>query len=304
MNMRSLWKGHIRFSMVTIPVRLYNAVDSGSTIRFNQLHKEDNGRVGYDKKCKSCGEALSNHDIVKGYEYAPDEYVIIEDEDLQKLKLASTRIIEIEGFVDAEEVDQMLYDTPYFAGPDGEVAKKVYGLLARALEASGKVGVGKVVMRDREDMVLIGQQEGGLVIYKVRYPEFLRSIGDVPEIQEVDVAAEELKLAQSLVDSMTTSFSDIEMKDTYREAVKELIDAKVEGQEIVAVAEEVKPVVDIMSALKESIEQAKTEKKPMKRAEGEKAAAKAKPKKKAPAKKKAAKKPAAKKPAAKARKVA
>ncbi len=291
MNMRSLWKGHIRFSMVTIPVRLYNAVDSGSTIRFNQLHKEDNGRVGYDKKCKSCGEALSNHDIVKGYEYAPDEYVIIEDEDLQKIKLASTRIIEIEGFVDAEEVDQMLYETPYYAGPDGEVAKKVYGLLAGALEASGKVGVGKVVMRDREDMVLIGQQEGGLVIYKVRYPEFLRSIGDVPDTEQVDVAAEELKLAQSLVDSMTTSFADIGMKDSYREAVKELIDAKVEGQEIVAVAEEVKPVVDIMSALKESIEQAKTVKKPMERAEGEKA--EAKEKREAPATKKAAKKPAA-----------
>ena len=291
MNMRSLWKGHIRFSMVTIPVRLYNAVDSGSTIRFNQLHKEDNGRVGYDKKCKSCGEALSNHDIVKGYEYAPDEYVIIEDEDLQKIKLASTRIIEIEGFVDAEEVDQMLYETPYYAGPDGEVAKKVYGLLAGALEASGKVGVGKVVMRDREDMVLIGQQEGGLVIYKVRYPEFLRSIGDVPDTEQVEVAAEELKLAQSLVDSMTTSFADIGMKDSYREAVKELIDAKVEGQEIVAVAEEVKPVVDIMSALKESIEQAKTVKKPMERAEGEKA--EAKEKREAPARKKAAKKPAA-----------
>ena len=173
----------------------------------------------------------------------------------------------------------------------------MYGLLAGALEASGKVGVGKVVMRDREDMVLIGQQEGGLVIYKVRYPEFLRSIGDVPDTEQVDVAAEELKLAQSLVDSMTTSFADIEMKDSYREAVKELIDAKVEGQEIVAVAEEVKPVVDIMSALKESIEQAKTVKKPMERAEGEKAEAKAE--KKAPARKKAAKKPAAK-----ARKVA
>ena len=299
MNMRSLWKGHIRFSMVTIPIRMYNAVDSGSTIRFNQLHKEDNGRVGYDKKCKSCGEALSSNDIVKGYEYSPDEYVIIEDEDFENLKLSSTKIIEIEGFVEADEVDQMLYDTPYYAGPDGDVAKKVYGLLAQALAASGKLGVGKVVMRDREDMVLIGQQEGGLIIYKVRYPEFLRSMNDVPDVDDVEVNADELKLAQSLVDSMSASLKDIAMKDTYHEAVKELIEAKVEGQEIVAVAEVVKPVVDIMAALKESIEHAKSDKKPMKRAEGdedEKAAAK----KKTPAKKKAAKK----EPKAKAKKVA
>ena len=289
--MRSLWKGHIRFSMVTIPIRLYNAVDSGATVSFNQLHKEDNGRVGYDKKCKSCGEALSNKDIVKGYEYSPDEYVVIEDDDLQKLKLKSTKIIEIEGFVDADEVHETLYDTPYYAGPDGDVAVKVYALLSEALKASGKLGVGKVVLRDREDMVLIGHHERGLVIYKLRYPQRVRQIGEVPGIDESEVSAEELKLAQSLVDSMSTSLEDLELKDTYSDAVKDLINAKVEGKEIVVAAEEVKPVVDIMSALKDSIEQAKAEKKPMKRAAGEKAAAK----KKAPAKKK---------PKAKAKKVA
>ena len=298
MNARSIWKGHIRFSMVTIPIRLYNAVDTGSShIRFNQLHKEDNGRVGYDKKCKSCGEALSNDEIVKGYEYSPDEYVIVEDEDFQKLKLKSTKVIEIEGFVEADEIHQTLYDTPYFAGPDGDVAVKVYGLLSEALKASGKMGVGKVVMRDREDMVMIAHHEGGLMIYKVRYPQFMRSLGDIPNIDGIDVGAEELKLAQSLVDSMTTTLGQIEIKDTYREAVQEMIDAKIEGKEVVTVAEEVKPVVDIMSALRESIEQAKADKKPMKKAAGEKAA-----KKKAPAKKKAAKAKA--KPKAKAKKVA
>ena len=269
--MRSIWKGHIRFSMVTIPIRLYGAVDSGSTISFNQLHKEDNGRVGYDKKCKSCGEALSNKEIVKGYEYSPDEYVIVEDEDFQKLKLKSTKIIDIAGFVDAEEIHQTLYDTPYFAGPDGDVAIKVYSLLSEVLKASGKLGVGKVVMRDREDMVLIGHQSGGLIIYKLRYPQFIRNIEEVPDLTTAEVAPEELKLAQSLVDSMTTNLGDLELKDTYHEAVREMIDAKVEGEEIVTAAEEVKPVVDIMAALKESIEQAKTEKKPMERASGEEA---------------------------------
>ncbi len=290
--MRSLWKGHIRFSMVTIPIRLYTAVDSGATVSFNQLHKEDNGRVGYDKKCKSCGEALSAKDIVKGYEYSPNEYVVVEDEDLQKLKLKSTKIIEIEGFVDAEEVHETLYDTPYYAGPDGEVAVKVYALLNEALKASGKLGVGKVVMRDREDMVLIGHHEGGLVIYKLRYPQRVRQIGEVPGIDQSEVNAEELKLAQSLVDSMSKPLSDMELKDTYNDAIKDLINAKVEGKEIVMAAEEVKPVVDIMSALKDSIEQAKEDKKPMKKTAGKKVAAASK---KAPKKKAAPKKAKAKK---------
>ena len=287
--MRSVWKGHIRFSMVTIPIRLYNAVDSsGSSIRFNQLHREDNGRIGYDKKCKSCGDALSNKEIVKGYEYAPDEYVVVEDDDFQQLKLKSTKVIEIEGFVEADEIHQTLYDTPYFAGPDGDVAVKVYGLLSEALKASGKMGVGKVVMRDREDMVMIGHDSGGLMIYKVRYPQFIRKMGDVPNLDQTEVSADELKLAQSLVDSMSTTLEEIELKDTYHEAVKEMIQAKIEGKEVVTAAEEVKPVVDIMAALKESIEQAKAVKKPMEKATAKKESEKkAAPKKKPAAKAKA-----------------
>jgi len=309
--MRSVWKGHIRFSMVTIPIRLYSAVDSsGSSIRFNQLHREDNGRIGYDKKCKSCGDALSNKEIVKGYEYGPDEYVIVDDDDFQKLKLKSTKVIEIEGFVEADEIHQTLYDTPYFAGPDGDVAVKVYGLLSEALKASGKMGVGKVVMRDREDMVMIGHDSGGLMIYKVRYPQFIRKMDDVPNLDQSEVSADELKLAQSLVESMTTTLEEIELKDTYHEAVKEMIHAKIEGKEVVTAAEEVKPVVDIMAALKESIEQAKAVKKPMAKAtaeKGEAAGKKAAGTKKATAKKKPAVKAKAKtkaKAKAKVKKVA
>ena len=274
MAMRSLWKGHIRFSMVTIPIRLYNAVDSGAGISFNQLHKADNGRVRYDKVCRSCGETLGGDDIVKGYEHAPDEYVIVEDQDLEKVRIKSSRIIEIEGFVKTDEVDVSLYDTPYFAGPDGDVAVKVYALLARALEESGRLGVGKVVLRDREDMVLIGCQDRGLVLYKVRYPQFLRRMEEVPGLAETEVNEPELKLAQSLIDSMTKPLGEIEIKDTYHQAVQEMIQAKVAGKEVVAVGDdEVKPIVDIMTALRESIEAAKSGKKPMERAAGEAAEA-------------------------------
>ena len=270
--MRSIWKGHIRFSMVTIPIRLYNAVDSGSSLRFNQLHKEDNGRVRYEKVCRSCGDNLSGGDIVKGYEYAPDEYVIVQDEDFEKVKVKSSRIIEIEGFVSAAEVDVSLYDTPYFAGPDGEVAVKVYALLAGALRDSGRLGVGKVVLRDREDMVLIGCREQGLVVYKVRYPQFLRRVEDVPGLAGGEVSADELQLARSLIDSMTRSLDQIEIKDAYHDAVRQMLDAKVAGREVVAAGEDqVAPVVDIMTALQESIELAKGEARPMERATGESA---------------------------------
>ena len=132
--MRSVWKGHIRFSLVTIPVRLYNAIESSQTISFRQLHKKDNSPIGYDKKCKACGETVKSEDILKGYEYAPDQYVIMESSDLEKIKLKSNKIIDIEAFVKKEEVNPALFDTPYFAGPDGDVATKAYGLLKECLD--------------------------------------------------------------------------------------------------------------------------------------------------------------------------
>ena len=256
--------------MVTIPIRLYNAVDSGSSIRFNQLHKEDNGRVRYEKVCRSCGDNLGGSDIVKGYEYSPDEYVIVEDEDFEKVKIKSSKIIEIEGFVSIDEVDVSMYDTPYFAGPDGEVAVKVYALLTKALSESGKLGVGKVVLRDREDMVLIGCQDDALVLYKVRYPQFLRSVKDVPGLAETEVSPDELKLAQNLVDSTTKPLSDLETKDTYHAAAKDMIQAQIAGKEaMMARAHAGRPWCERVTGRPEGIEAAKGEAKPLERATGE-----------------------------------
>src|SRR5258708_19465289 len=136
--MRSIWKGHIRFSLVTIPIRIYNAVDTEETIRFNQLHKEDNGAVGYEKKCKKCGKALTAEEIVKGYQFEPEQYVIVSPEDAEKIKLKSTKVIEIEGFIDASEVHPTMYESPYFAAPDGLVPPTTYSLLSQPLNASDK----------------------------------------------------------------------------------------------------------------------------------------------------------------------
>ena len=266
--MRAIWKGHIRFSLVTIPVRIYNAIDTAQTIRFNQLNKNTFNPIKYKKVDKDTGEEVKNEDIVKGYQYEPGQYVIVEADDFEKVNLKSTRVIEIEGFVDASEVHSTLFDTPYFAGPDGEVAAKAYGLLCQALKESGKMGIGRVVLRDRESIMMMAPEKNGLLLYKLRYPEEVRKMDNIPDLEAIETDDEQLKLAHTLVDSMTTSLGKIKLKDRYHGALREMIEQKIEGKEIVVYEEEEKPVVDIMMALKESIDQAKEQKKPMKKATG------------------------------------
>jgi DNA end-binding protein Ku len=272
--MRAIWKGHLRFSLVTIPIRVYNAVDTTHTIRFNQLHRDCNGPVGYDKRCKKCHSTLSAQEIVKGYQYEPERFVLVESTDLDKIKLKSTKIIEIEGFVNKESVHPTLFDAPYFAGPDGDVAGQAYSLFSQALSKTGKIGIGKVVLRDREDVVLIAPLDHGLILYKLRYPEEIRKIDQVPQINNEKVDKEQLKLAVNLIDSMSSAFAEIKFEDRYHQSLREMIESKISGKEIVAVEEEDRPVVDIMTALKQSIEEAKKHRKPMQKV-GRKSASKA-----------------------------
>ena len=265
--MRAIWRGHIQFSLVTIPVRMYNAIDSSETISFNLLSKDGHNPVGYEKKDKVTGKTLKNDEIVKGYQYEPGQFVIIEDEDFAKVKLKSEKVIEIQGFVDASEVPATLFEAPYFMGPDGDVAAKTYGLLSETLKQSNMLAVGKVVLRDREIPLLLAPYDKGIVMYRLRYPNEVRDINEVPGLSQVKADKDQLKLAKTLVDSMTMKFADIEMKDHYNEALQEIIDAKVAGRDVVMVAEEAPEVVDIMTALKASIDAAK--KKPMEKAKGE-----------------------------------
>jgi DNA end-binding protein Ku len=229
------------------------------------LSKEGHNPVSYEKKDKVTGETLRTEDIVKSYQYEPGQYAIIEPEDFDKVKLKSERIIEIQGFVDTKEVHPTLYETPYYVGPDGDMAAKTYGLLSQTLKETGRIAVGKVVLRDRETPVLITPHESGMVMYRLRYPQEVRSIREVPQLMEVKTDKEQLKLAKTLVDSMTTKFANIEMKDQYYDALKAIIDAKIQGKEIVSIEEEAPKVVDIMTALKASIDAAK---KPMEKAKG------------------------------------
>ncbi len=257
--MRSTWKGHIRFSLVTIPIQIFSAVEAKSSIKFKQLHKEDNGGIGYSRVCKSCDKVVAYGDIVKGYEYEPDNYVVMEKSDFEKIKIKSSKAIDIEAFVDIDEVHPTRFETFYFVGPSGEVATKTFNLFTKTLKNSGKAGVGKIVLRDKEDVVLLKEHEGGLIMYKLRYPEELRDIKKVPHLEETEVDQAQLDLAQTLVGSLTKPFSEVEFVDRYKKALLEVVQAKVEGKQVVSIqeAEEETPVVDIMAALKKSIDAAK-----------------------------------------------
>lgn len=271
--MKAIWKGYIRFSLVTIPILVYNAVDTEQAIRFNLLHRDDHGPIGYDKRCKKCGKVLSSDDIVKGYKYESERFVVVEEKDLAKIHLNSTRIIEIEGFIDPKELHPTLYEVPYYAGPDGPVAVQAYSLLVEALRETRKTGIGKVVLHDREDVVLIAPYENAIVLYKLRSPKEIKNISEVPQLDRKPIDTEKLKLAHSLIDSMTTTLDKIDLTDQYHDALRAMIESKIAGKEIVTVEEVEKPVVDIMTALKQSIELAKSQKKPMERAIGKKVVA-------------------------------
>ena len=254
--MRSIWKGHIRFLFVAIPVRVYNAVEASERIQFNQLHREDFGPIGYDKRCKKCGQIVTNEDITKGYQYESDRYAIVEPEEIAKVKIKTNRAVDIMGFVDASEIPTTFFDAPYYAGPDGAVSEKPYALLRQVLRDTGKVGLAKVVLRDREDLVAVLPLEDGIVLQKLRYPAEIRAMKDVPEIETTQkIDKKELMLATNLVEQMITSFSDIDTVDHYHEALRKLIDQKIRGKKVVEFEKvEDMPRLDIMSALKKSLQ--------------------------------------------------
>ncbi|PYS71035.1 MAG: Ku protein [Acidobacteria bacterium] len=266
--MRSIWKGHIRFLLVAIPVRIYNAIETSEKISFNQLHRDDYGPIGYDKRCKKCGQIVSGDQITKGYQYEPDRYAIVEPDDIAKIKIKTTKAVDIVGFVDRDEVPTTFFDAPYFAGPDGPVSEKPYALLREVMKQTGKIAVGKVVLRDREDLVAVFPHEDGLVLQKLHYPHELRKMQDVPELEGVKnltpqkLNKNELKLAATLVQEMVTTLGEIDTEDNYHSALRKLIDAKIKGRKVVEFEEvEELPRLDIMSALKKSLQQ--SNRKPM-----------------------------------------
>jgi DNA end-binding protein Ku len=259
--MRSIWRGTIRFSLVSIPIRVYSAIETSEKIQFNQLHRDDFGPIGYDKRCKKCNEVVTNDQITKGYQFEPDRYAIVEPDDIAKIKIKTTKAVDIVGFVAREEIPTTFYDAPYFAGPDGPISENPYALLREVMKQTGKIAVAKVVLRDREDLVALFPHDDGLVLQKLRYPHELREMKDVPDFENVQnldsekLNKNELELATTLVHQMATTLSEVDTEDNYFNALRTLVESKIQGREVTQ-SEDIDevPRLDLMSALKKSLE--------------------------------------------------
>ncbi|KAB8180245.1 Ku protein [Microbispora catharanthi] len=257
--MRSIWKGAISFGLVTIPVKLYSATEQ-KDVAFHQVHREDGGRIKYKRVCSVDGEEVPYADIAKGYELATGEMVVLTDEDFADLPLTSSRRIDVLQFTPADQIDPIYFAKSYYLEPDGQGAKP-YVLLRDALERSGQVAVVKVALRQRESLAALRVRDGVFVLETMLWPDEIREADFGFLEEDVDVRPQELKMAESLIDTMVADFDPAEYKDAYREALQEVIEAKVAGKEVVApeAPAEAGPAVDLMAALRASVEAAKRE---------------------------------------------
>jgi DNA end-binding protein Ku len=257
---RAIWSGAISFGLVNIPVKLYSAV-SRKTVRFHQLDSEDNQRIQQKRVNPRTGEEVPYENLVKGYELAPDRYVVITPEELESLEPQKTRTIDIEDFVELSEIDPIYYDHPYYLVPD-KGAAKAYKLLLEAMKDAGKVAVARVVIRSKENLVAIRPLDGVLTMETMLFSdEVIPSDGieDIPADGEAKTSARELEMAKQLIDSLTAEFEPDKYRDEYRDRVLEMIERKAEGEEIVIETPEEEPqrVPDLMAALEASIAGAK-----------------------------------------------
>jgi DNA end-binding protein Ku len=278
-----MWKGAISFGLVTIPVSVYPATEEKG-LKFNQLHDEDGGRIRYKRVCEKDGEEVSFEHIVKGYEVEKDRYVVLTDEDFDAVPVESSRAIDIERFVDLDDIDPVMFKKSYYLIPE-ETGAKAYALLREAMSEDGRVGIAKVSFREKEHLAALRFKDDAFVLETMYWPDELREA----DFGGVDVGGkvtdQEMAMARQLIESLAGAWEPEQFSDEYREGLLEIVEAKLHGQEIEVVAPEpTAKVVDLMEALKASVAAAKKQEPAPK---------------KTSAKKSAAKKPAAKKPAAK-----
>lgn len=273
MRMRSVWRGAISFGLVTIAVRLYTAVEEHD-FRFNQVHRDDGGRIKYKRVCSVCGNEVEFSDITKGYELDDGRMVIMENEDFEKLPVKTDKSIDVLEFVPAEEIDPIYFQKTYYLEPD-KAAARPYVLLRDALVKTGQLAVVKITIRQKETLATIRARDDVLVMHTMLWPDEIRKAEFDFLDQNVEVRPQELKMATSLVESMAGDFDPDTFTDDYRDALEKVIAAKAEGAELPEQpeAEEKGDVIDLMTALERSVEKAKAGRKT--------ASKKAAPKKKA-----------------------
>jgi len=261
--MHTIWKGSISFGLVNIPIKLHAATED-KDIKLRTLHKECHSPIKYEKVCPVCEVEVKPEDIVKAYEYTKGKYVVLENEDLEKLKKENEdRAVEIIDFVKMEQIDPIYFDKTYFMSPH-EGGSKAYSLLRKALQDSQKVGIARMIIRSKEQLGVIRVYENTLVMETIHYPDEVRKAADVPNVPAEDkVTDRELDTAILLIDQLTTEFEPGKYIDEYRNALLELIEAKRTGQEVVTPAapkEAASNVTDLMAALQASIDRTKPDK--------------------------------------------
>jgi len=252
--MRPLWKGAVSFGLIYVPVKMYAATEK-KDLKFNYLHEKCKTPIQYRKYCPHCQAEVPAEELVRGYEYEKGKFVIMKEEDFDRLPGESSRSVEILDFVDLSEIDPVYYDKAYYLAP-GEGGQKVYELLKRAMDAAGKVAVGRVVIRSKEALAVIRAAGGVLVMSTMFYPDEVRSPRLIDELEyKADPHENEIKMAVSLVENLSSRFDPQKYTNRYREALMEAIHGKISGQEVAVQAPaDTAKVVDLMSALKASID--------------------------------------------------
>jgi DNA end-binding protein Ku len=284
MAVRATWKGSLKVSLVNIPIRVFPATESAASLSFNQLHAECQTRIQQKRWCPKCEREVPLTEVVKGYEFAKGRYVVMEEEDFAKVSVPSTRVISLEQFTDETAIDPMYVDRAYFLAPDGQVAADAYAVMREGMR--GKVGIGKVALYGREYLVAIKPQQHGLVMYTLHHSAELRTIDQIEELETVPrtVKPTELKLAKQVVEMFDGELNLKDYKDEYKDELRKIIDARIAGEEYVAAEVEEAPsnVVDLMAALRKSLDAASSAKKKPAKAEltAKKTVAKAEPKRK------------------------
>jgi DNA end-binding protein Ku len=233
---RAMWKGAISFGLVTIPVAVYPATEE-KTLRFNQLHDEDGGRVRYKRVCEKDGEEVPFEHIVKGYEIEKDRYVILTDEDFDAVPVASSRAIDIQQFVDLDEIDPEMFKKSYYLVPE-ETGAKAYALLREAMSEDGRVGIAKVSFRDKEHLAALRFKDDAFVLETMYWPDEIRQADFGGVDVHAKVRGQELEMARQLIESLTSDWSPEEYSDEYREQLVRIVEAKVNGEEIEVVEAE------------------------------------------------------------------
>ena len=258
MPARPTWKGYLKISLVNIPVKVYPATDSGATLSFNQLHGECQTRIQQKRWCPQCEREVPNTEIVKGFEFEKGRYVVVGDEDVEKVRVESTRVINLEQFTDDTAIDPIYLERPYYLAPDGAVAKEAFAVIREGMK--GKAGIGKVALYGREYLVKVQPRERGLVMYTLRHASEIRSMDAIDELSEMPatVKASEVKLAQQVIGTFEGELDFASYRDEYQQGLREIIDAKIEGREVVVQEEAAPPkVVNLMDALRKSLDSIK-----------------------------------------------